>query len=142
MRKSWLFAAAGALALGACSVADPATSEKDDPEASNPYNCADLFAPGLLPTFEIQIAPEEWSALQAEFADWMARQQQNLDLKPYHPLIQFKYGDEVVTDAQIKLQGNPTDHWTGAKMELKVSFNEDLTKFANLARDANRYDMH
>jgi hypothetical protein len=124
MRKSWLFVVASTLALGACGVSDPSTSAKDDPEASNPYYCADLFAPDLLPTFEIQIAPAEWSALQSEFADWMARQQQNLDLKPYHPLIQFKYGDEVVTDAQIKLQGNPTDHWTGSKMELKVSFNE------------------
>src|SRR6476620_4658633 len=91
---------AGALAVG-CGQGGTTTLEKDDPEASNPNHCADVYAPDIVPTFEIQIAPDQCSALQHEYQDWMARQQQNLDLKPYHPLISFKYGDEVVNDAYI-----------------------------------------
>jgi CotH kinase protein/Putative metal-binding motif len=118
-----MLALAGAVLAG-CQTGVTGTSEVSDPEASNPHGCADLFAPGLLPTFEIQIAPAEWSAIGAEYRDWKARQEQNLDLKPYHPLISFRYGPEVVSDAQIKLQGTPSDHWVGDKMQFTVSFNQ------------------
>jgi hypothetical protein len=122
MRGAQAVAFVLAAVLG-CAPTTTRTYEVDDPEFSNPYHCGDLFAPALLPTFEVQIAPQEWSALQAEFADWKARQDQNLDLKPYHP-ITFKYGQEVVSDAYIKLQGNPTSAWTGNKMQFTVSFTE------------------
>lgn len=131
MRRAWLtFAfhilAVEAITLPACSgPGRPMISEQDDPEVANPHGCADIYAQNLLPTFEIEIAPSEWSALQNELATWMDRQAAGLDIKPYHPLIAFKYGDEVVQDAYIKLQGNPSSHWNGeAKMQFTVSFKQ------------------
>jgi spore coat protein CotH len=118
-----LAAALGTAAAG-CGQGSSMTSEANDPEASNPHNCADIFAQDIFPTFELQIAPDQWSALQMEYQTWMQRQADNLDLKPYHPLISFKYGSEVVSDAYIKLQGNPSDHWTGQKMQFTVSFRQ------------------
>lgn len=123
MRVKWGAALLGLAAAGGCAASSPGTSEEDDPEASNPYHCADVYAPGLLPTFEIQIAPEDWTDLETEYETWKTRQDQNLDLKPYHPLISFAYGDEVVSDAEIKLQGNPSSSWTGGKLEFTIAFN-------------------
>jgi hypothetical protein len=110
------------LAAG-CGKGASSTVELDDPEASNPHGCADVFAPDLLPTFEVKISDADWGALQMEYADWMARQDQNLDLKPYHPTV-FTYGSEVYEDAQIKLQANPSTSWVGNKMEFTIAFNK------------------
>src|SRR4051794_34623708 len=121
---SLTFVAAVGIAAAGCGQGSSMTSEATDPEASNPHNCADIYAQDIFPTFEIQIAPEQWSAMQTEYQTWMQRQADNLDLKPYHPLISFKYGSEMVTDAYIKLQGNPSDHWTGQNMQFTVSFHE------------------
>jgi len=125
MRSVWVVASFGLIAAAAagCAPQSGTTVALADPEASNPYHCADIFAPDLLPTFEITIAPDDWSALKSEYADWKARQDQNLDLKPYHP-ITFKYGGEVIDDAYIKLQGNPSSAWTGDKMEFTVAFDK------------------
>jgi hypothetical protein len=133
-----LAAALGVLgaAVSGCGTGNGASiSEADDPEALNPHNCADIFAPTLLPTFEIQIASGEWDALNAEFQDWKLRQDQSLDLKPYHPVV-FRYGDEVVEDAFIKLQGNPSTNWTGNKMGFTVAFDkiDDTRRFHGLRK--------
>ncbi|HET6280083.1 MAG TPA: CotH kinase family protein, partial [Polyangia bacterium] len=53
---------------------------------------------------------------------WKDREKAGLDIKPYHPAV-FRYGDEVATDAFIKLQGNPSSSWTGNKMRFTVDFN-------------------
>jgi hypothetical protein len=127
--------AGGWLGGGCNGGSDPIISEADDPEASNPYQCSDIFAPTLLPTFEVDIDPVEWAALMAEFQDWKARQDQSLDLKPYHPIV-FHYGDETFSDAFIKLQGNPSTSWVGDKMEFTVSFNQidDSKRFHGLRK--------
>jgi len=117
-------AAAASLSLGAACNADqkPAVSEANDPEADNPHGCADVYAPGLLPTFEIQIADSEWKAMVSEYQQWKARLDQSLDLKPYHPVV-FRYEKEEYA-AQIKLQGNAVTSWTGDKMQFTVAFNK------------------
>jgi hypothetical protein len=88
-------------------------------------NCSDLYAQGVFPTFEIEIAPAEWAAIQAEFADPGGREAQGLSPKPYHPLVSFKYGNEVVTDAMIRLKGNPYFSWVPPKMQFVISFREN-----------------
>jgi hypothetical protein len=107
-----------------CSNRSGATlSESNDPEAANPYGCADIYAPDLLPSFSIDIAPQEWTAINAEFQDWKTRQDATLDLKPYHPIV-FHYGSESYEDAFIKLQGNPSTSWIGNKLQFTVAFDK------------------
>jgi len=125
MTRTGIFAivsTVAALAVG-CGPQSSGTVKFDDPEAANPHGCADVFAPDLLPTFEVDISAADWAALQMEYADWMARMSQNLDLKPYHPAV-FHYGNEVFEDAQIKLQANPSTSWIGNKMEFTIAFNK------------------
>jgi hypothetical protein len=93
-----------------------------------PGPCADLFADDLLPTYELQIAPAEWNALVNDFNTM----QQNIDAgrnyHPYHALAEFKYGDEVVRNALIRLKG--WSSWRQAvndkppKMQFVIAFNE------------------
>jgi hypothetical protein len=100
----------------------PVTSEENDVEASNPYHCNDLYAQALMPTFEMEVAPADWAALEMEYATWKDREKAGLDVNPYHPAV-FRYGNDVATDAFIKLQGNPSSSWTGNKMRFTVDFN-------------------
>jgi hypothetical protein len=117
-----------ALALGALAAAGAwgcgggSTGPDPDRAAFDTTGCADIYAPDLLPTFAITIAPAEWEAMQAEYRDWIARRDMGLDLKPYHP-VEFSYGSETQA-AMIKLQGNPKSSWKGDKMGFTISFNE------------------
>lgn len=119
---SWLLVLAS-IAAGCGASSTPTLSEIEDPEAANPYGCADIYAPGLLPSFSIDIAPAEWDAINAEFQDWKTRQDATLELKPYHPVV-FHYGDETYDDAFIKLQGNPSTSWIGNKLQFTVAFDK------------------
>lgn len=88
--------------------------------------CPLIYAQDRLPTFEIEIAPEEWTALRYEWdhgneLDDAGRP--SWEIHPYHPLIAFKYDGAVVTDAAIRVRGNP-DWWGGPKMQFQISFNE------------------
>jgi hypothetical protein len=96
----------------------------DDPDraAFESSGCADLYAPDLLPTFELTVAPEEWQALETEFATWRERQAAAQDLKPEHPAT-FGYEGQSVA-ATVRLQANPSSSWSGDKMSFTVSFNK------------------
>jgi hypothetical protein len=127
-----------ALIVGACGEdalpppgVDGGAPPEPDPDAAipipEPYPraCRALFAQDLLPTFEIEIAESEWEALRDEYVNWQEREAMGLDLKPYHPLISFTYEGETVTDAMIRLRGNPCCSWVGSdKMQFQISFNE------------------
>lgn len=104
--------------------ADAGPLEPDVPLRGFEDTCTDLYAQGVFPTFEIEIEDAEWAAIQAEFADPAAREAQGLTPKPYHPLKSFKYRDEVVTDAMIRLKGNPYFSWEPPKMQFVISFRE------------------
>ena len=67
--------------------------------------CADIFADDLFPTYELQIDAADWNALVDDFNSMQANRDANLDYHPYHTLTEFKYGDEVIHDAWIRLKG-------------------------------------
>src|SRR5688572_450458 len=94
------------------------------PPSGFPRACDEIYDPELLPTFEVTISDVEWAGLVDEYMNWAEREAQGLDTKPYHPLESFRYGDEVVGDAMIRLKGNPCCSWFGPKMQFVISFNE------------------
>ncbi len=126
---------------------DPTEEPDDDPPddpASYPQACGPLYAQDLLPHFHVEIAEEEWDALQDEYANWRQREANGLPLKPYHPIV-FRYGDEVVPDAMIRLKGTPKNSWIGPKMQFVIAFNQvrDDGRFWGLRKlslDAPHYD--
>ncbi|MCB9674069.1 MAG: CotH kinase family protein [Alphaproteobacteria bacterium] len=127
-------------ALLACS-----TCEKLEPAPFTPEPCPDLFDPGRVPAYSIVIAPEEWAALQDEYANWRERERDGLEVKPYHPLVTFRYGDEVVTDAVIRLKGNPCCSWDTERMQFVIAFNQvdrdgRFHGLRKIALDAPGYD--
>ncbi|MDC0670122.1 CotH kinase family protein [Nannocystis radixulma] len=102
---------------------DPTTTTGDDttggvePPGWVPKACPEIYSQDILPTFELELAPSELAGLKAE---WEAA---NDDNKPDHPVKQFKYQDEIITYASVRLRGNDT-WWHGQnKMQLEVGFN-------------------
>lgn len=90
--------------------------------------CADLFAQDQLPTYDVEISPAEWSKLQDEFLHLTERLAAGLEKHPFHPIV-FRYQNEVVNDAMIRLKGQSS--WELAikndpdpKMQFEISFNE------------------
>lgn len=104
--------------VGGDSAEDSGT-EIDDPTACNKLYDADLF-----PRFELTISDETWAAFGEDYASWEARLAAGEEVKPWHPLDAFRYEDEVVTDAQIRLKGNPCCSWVGNKYQWVIAFNE------------------
>jgi len=96
---------------GADADTDTDADSDTDTEAVYPKPCADLYDPEIVPTFELEIEPEEWTALEADCASYV---------KQYRPIV-FRYGDEA-QDAMIRLKGNWS--WICEKMQFVVSFNE------------------
>lgn len=88
-------------------------ADSGDP-APDPDGCADLYDPDQLQSFAIDIAPDDWASLEADYAS---------GAKNYHPVV-FHYGDEVVPDAMIRLKGNPGFSWFIEKMQFVIAFNE------------------
>jgi hypothetical protein len=95
-------------------------ARRDSRPTATPYVCADVYDPELLVEYAIELSPTEWAALEEEFADPAGAGAE----KPYHPLLSFRYGDEVVTDAMIRLRGNPSFSSVGDKMQFVISFKE------------------
>ena len=100
----------------------PVVPEEDPPDAVEqvpggafvPEPCGDLYDPDVVPLFELDILPEDWAAIEADYA---------AGRKTYHPAV-FRYGDEVVEDAQVRLKGNPSFSWFTEKMQFVIAFNE------------------
>jgi hypothetical protein len=87
--------------------------------------CPGIYAQDLLPTFELTITPEVWDMLvwQWQNGQWLEDTEQDYHSK--FPLAQFVYGDIVITNATIRLRGNPT-HWEpDDKMQFEIDFNEN-----------------
>jgi hypothetical protein len=98
------------------------------------HNCPDLYRQAVLPTFELEMPPEEWEALKAEHAGVKQREEAGLPVDPPHPAF-FRYGGEIVAEVEVRLNG-PTWSWDGAKMPLSVSFDPGATgvRFHGLRR--------
>lgn len=110
--------------------------------AISPNGCADVFADDKLPTYEIQIAQAEWDGLVTDFYSMAQNDALSLDIHPYHALAEFRYGDEVIPNAMIRLKGQSS--WREAveagdnppKMQFVISFVEvdPTTRFHGLRK--------
>ena len=69
-------------------------------------NCADLFSDDRITSYELQIAQADWDALVHDFYSMQQNDDLNLDIHPYHPITEFKYGNEVVHERDDPSQGS------------------------------------
>jgi CotH kinase protein len=111
--------------------------------------CPAIYAQDLLPTFEVTMAPEIWTLLMWEWNNGEVHEALDLEYNPYHPLIEFRYGDVVIDDASIRLRGNP-EFWEPLpedKMQFQIGFHVDDEEghfwgLKRLALDAATYNRH
>jgi len=127
-RAGFLFLILGALGAGSCG-GGAASSSLSTP-TPGAGGCADIFSDDQVTTYEIQISQSEWDGLVSDFYNMAQNDAANRDIHPYHVLEEFKYGNEVVMDATIRLKGQSS--WRQAveagdnppKMQFVISFNE------------------
>lgn len=131
--------------------ADLGSSGSDDPNEQIPPvdadGCHGIYAQDLLPTFELTISPEVWESLVWEWNNGQANEDLEVDPHPYHPLTEFRYGDIVITDAEIRLRGNPSNWEPENKMQFQVDFaeNHNSGHFLGLTKllfDSAMYNRH
>jgi hypothetical protein len=111
--------------------------------------CHAIYAQDLLPTFEIIVDVDVWELLMWEWNNGAANEAADLEYSPYHPLVEFRYGDVVIHDAHIRLRGNPT-YWEPLpedKMQFQIGFHVDdpdgsFLGLKRLALDAATYNRH
>jgi hypothetical protein len=100
----------------------------DDPNEQIPpvdeEGCHGIYAQDLLPTFKLRISPEEWEGLVTEWNNGQANEDLGIDPNPYHPLEEFRYNDILITDAKIRLRGNPTYWKPENKMQFQIGFTQ------------------
>jgi hypothetical protein len=131
--------------------ADLGAPPSDDPNEQIPpvdeEGCHGIYAQDLLPTFELTISPNVWETLEWEWENGQANEDLEVDPHPYHPLTEFRYNDIVITDAKIRLRGNPTNWDAENKMQFQIDFAEyhDSGHFLGLTKllfDAAMYNRH
>ena len=93
-----------------------------------PGPCADIFSDDQVPTYELQIAQSEWAALMSDFRSMQQNMAAHDDYHPYHYLAEFKYGNEVIRNALIRLKGW-SSWWQSQmddppKLQFVIAFNE------------------
>jgi len=99
------------------------------PPARFPYDaegCHWLFRQDHVPTFHIDLTPETLRLLAFDREVGYARNELELEDKPYHRVESFRYEDvQALPGAQIRLRGNP-NFWAGQnKFQFQVSFDEE-----------------
>ncbi len=109
--------------------------------------CPGLYAQDLLPTFALTLAPEVWAMLVEEWHDGAENEQLGINPNPYHSLAEFRYGDIVITDAEIRLRGNPDSWSVDDKLQFQIGFNQidENGRFLGLRRmafDAATFNRH
>lgn len=97
--------------------------------APDEEGCHGIYAQDRLPIFELTIAPEVWDALHEEWLNGIENEQLEDEglienYNPNHPLAEFRFGDIVITNAMIRLRGNPMYWLPQNKLQLQISFNE------------------
>lgn len=99
------------------------TPTDTEPELPFPRECDVIYSQDILPTFELEIDQVEWDALYEEWLHGHENELAGLDYNPEHPLKSFRYEDEVVTNASIRLRGNTIWWKDQIKMQFEISFN-------------------
>ena len=128
-------------------------TEPDPNEMIPPFDeegCHAIYAQDLLPTFELTIHPVVWELLQDQWNNGVALEEMGLDPKTYHPLEEFRYGDILIEDAEIRLRGNATywDPLPGDKMQFQIGFHQNdpesghFLGLRRLAFDAATFNRH
>jgi hypothetical protein len=75
--------------------------------------------------YEIEIDSDSWNALQDRWQNWRVYEDQGLETKDWHPLIEFRYKNQVIRNASVRLKGNAQNwHASPAKMQFTFSFRE------------------
>jgi hypothetical protein len=132
-------------------MADMAGPMSDDPNDQIPpldeEGCPGLYAQDLLPTFELTISEEVWDALVWEWDNGEDQLDDDEDPNPYHELDEFRYGDIVITDAKIRLRGNPLFWSPEDKLQFQIGFNQNdedghFLGQRRLAFDAATFNKH
>ena len=95
----------------------------DPVDPTLPHACDEIYSVDHLPTFEITISPAAWDALLDEYYNWDSAAWDARPLKQYQPLAEFRYEDELIAGAAIRLKGNPM-HWFTGKMQFNISFKQ------------------
>ncbi|MCA9701383.1 MAG: CotH kinase family protein, partial [Myxococcales bacterium] len=127
----------------------PPTDPNEEIPPPDAEGCHAIYAQDLLPTFELTLQPVVWQMLQDEWNNGEANEEMGLDPTPFHPVQEFRYGDIVIYDAEIRLRGN-TKNWDplpGDKMQFQINFqrNDPDGHFLGLNRilfDAATYNRH
>ena len=112
---------------GAGGTGQPSGSAGSSGVAS--HACSDLFDQDTLRTYSIDITPDEWNSIQAEFHDLATLTATGNDFVSKHP-VTFHMGGETAADATFKLHGQSS--WVQTvmfdgpreKMQFDISFHE------------------
>ncbi|WP_181233814.1 CotH kinase family protein [Enhygromyxa salina] len=127
---------------------EPLPDLPSDPEPPvDDEGCHAIYAQDLLPTFELTIHPIVWELLQTEWHNGQMNEDLGVNPKPYHPLAEFRYGDIVIENAEIRLRGNPTAWYDNDKFQFQIGFhtNDPNGNFMGLKRlvfDAATFNRH
>jgi hypothetical protein len=130
-------------------VPDMGVDPNDQIPPPDEEGCPAIYAQDLLPTFEVTMEQDIWELLIWEWNNGMANEAADLEYNPYHPLVEFRYGDVVIDDAHSRLRGNP-EYWEpipGDKMQFQIGFHVDdpnghFWGLKRLALDAATYNRH
>ena len=108
---------------------------------SGALGCSDLFDQNTVRTYSIDITPDEWSSIQAEFANVATLVVQGNDFATWHPIV-FHMGSETAGDATLKLHGQSS--WAQTvmfdgdrqKMQFDISFHgkDPMGKFHGVGK--------
>jgi hypothetical protein len=125
-----LVAAAILALLAACGSHGSTSGDGQSPGSNNgALTCSDLFDQNTVRTYALEIAPDEWERIQAEFDDVATLTAQGNDFVARHPVV-FHMGSETVSDASFKLHGQSSWAQTvmldgaRAKMQFDISFHQ------------------
>ena len=88
----------------------PDTGDTDEGGGDTTDGCSDLYDRSVVQEFEIEISEDEWQEIENDYSRGE---------KDYHPIV-FRYGDEVVEDAMIRLKGNPYFSWFTEKKQFVI----------------------
>ncbi len=119
----------------------------NEPMPPGPDGCPPIYSQELLPRFDLKVDPAVMATL---YEDWVQGREVNSldeDDTPYRPLAEFRYGEIAITDARIRLRGNPNFWLEQNKMQFQISFDEidDNGRFLGLRKvlfDAAALNRH
>ncbi len=87
--------------------------------------CSEIYDEALLPTFEVEIAPDVWAAMLEEWKNGDVWEAEGKPVKVYRPAKWFRYEDETFFDVMIRPKGSPFQ-WplSPTKMQFNISFTQ------------------